>query len=153
MFDIILGLAAASASCVPAESRPEDLAQINATSSAIRSAFAERDVEGIARYHHDNVIKSLGPGQYYEGKKALKAQLSETFGSVALKFGEGGQRNREALMICGESAISITLFEIAFIPDDGSEGGVFAGRTMVVMVRSKDAPHGWVVFSELIQPQ
>lgn len=144
--------ATATAQCVPAETSPE-LERINATNLAVREAFKAGDVERIALFHHDDVIKSLGPGQYFEGKEALKENLRGTFSSVDLDFGEGGETLRESLTICGDTAISITRFEIAWSPKDGSPGGIAKGRSMIVLVRSDNAPHGWVTLSEVIQPE
>ena len=150
---LVLALLAgtAPAQCVPAEQSPA-LAGINATNVALREAFKAGDVDRIALFHHENVIKSLGPGQYFEGQEALKQNLRGTFAAVDLDFGEGGESLRESLTICGDTAISITRFDIAWTPKDGSEGGIASGRLMIVLVRSDDAPHGWVTLSEVIQP-
>jgi len=144
--------AAAAATCVPGDHSPE-LARIDATNAAVRAAFAEGDVETIALYHHEDVTKSLGPGQYYEGREALKAQLRETFVGVSLDFGDKGEALRESLIVCGDTAVSITRFEIVWTPKDGSPGGVARGRSAIVQVRSSEAPHGWVTLSEVIQPE
>ncbi|MEM7700614.1 MAG: DUF4440 domain-containing protein [Pseudomonadota bacterium] len=144
--------ASAVAACVPGQQSPE-LARINATNAAVREAFAKGDVETIALYHHKNVTKSLGPGQYYEGREALKQQLTDAFASVSLDFGDKGEELRESLTVCGNTAVSIARFEIAWTPKDGSPGGVARGRTMIVQVRSNEAPHGWVTLTEVIQPE
>ena len=152
MTSLLLWLAAGSATCVPGAQSPE-LARIDATNAAVREAFASGDIETIALYHHPDVTKSLGPGQYFEGREALKKQLSETFEGVSLDFGDKGEALRESLTVCGDTAISITRFEIAWTPRDGSPGGVARGRSAIVMVRSDEAPHGWVTLSEVIQPE
>lgn len=152
MADILTPLFVAHAAlCVPA-SESAETERIDATNAAVRQAFAAGDVDTIALYHHDDVVKSLGPGQFYEGKAALRAQLEETFANVTLDFGEKGEALRESLTICGDTAISITRFEIAWSPLDGSPGGQATGRSMIVLVRSDEAPHGWVTLSEVIQP-
>ncbi|MEM9387355.1 MAG: DUF4440 domain-containing protein [Pseudomonadota bacterium] len=141
----------AIASCVPAEQTP-DLARIDATNREVREAFKAGDIERIALFHHDEVIKSLGPGRYFEGKDALKADLAATFETVDLAFGDGPDNVRESLAICGDTAIAITRFSIGWTPKNGDPGGVARGRAMIVMVRSQAAPHGWVTLRELIQP-
>ena len=123
MTSFLVWMAAASASCVPGAQSPE-LARIDATNAAVREAFAKGDVETIALFHHEDVIKSLGPGQYFEGREALKKQLSETFAGVSLDFGEKGEDLRESLTVCGDTAISITRFEIEWTPKNGSPGGI-----------------------------
>lgn len=148
----LLFAGASAAVCVPGGQSPE-LARIDATNAAVRDAFAAEDVETIALYHHKDVVKSLGPGQYYEGREALKKQLSETFAGVSLDFGEKGEALRETLMVCGDTAMSITRFEIEWTPKDGSPGGIARGRSAIVLVRSDEAPHGWVTLSEVIQPE
>ena len=140
-----------SATCVPASETPE-LAKIEATNREVREAFKAGDIERIALFHHDNVIKSLGPDRYFEGKEALKADLANTMSSVTLEFGEGDDNYREALTICGDTAISITRFSIGWKPLDGSDGGIARGRAMIVLVKSDKAPHGWVTLKEVIQP-
>lgn len=141
-----------TAQCVSAEQSPE-LARIEATNLAVREAFKEGDIERIALFHHEDVVKSLGPGQYFEGREALANNLRETFAAVDLDFGDAGETLRESLTICGDTAISITRFEIAWTPKDGSAGGIASGRSMIVLVRSDEAPHGWVTISEIIQPE
>lgn len=149
---LLLWIAASGNACVPGAQSPE-LARIDATNAAVREAFANGDVETIALYHHEDVVKSLGPGQYFVGHEALKEQLAETFAGVTLDFGDKGEALRESLIVCGNTATSITRFEIAWVPKDGSVGGVARGRSAIVLVRSDDAPHGWVTLSEVIQPE
>ncbi|MEM7778894.1 MAG: nuclear transport factor 2 family protein [Pseudomonadota bacterium] len=144
-------LLATSPVCIPGAESPE-IYRIDATNAAVRQAFSEGDVDTIALYHHDDVIKSLGPGQYYEGKDALRQQLEATFAAVTLDFGEKGEDLRESLTVCGDLAVSITRFEITWTLLDGSASGVSEGRSMIVLVRSDEAPHGWVTLSEVIQP-
>lgn len=150
-FALLMSASGASAQCLPAEETP-DLALIEATNREVRDAFKAGDIDRIALFHHDDVIKSLGPGRYFEGKEALKADLANTMSAVDLEFGEGDENVRESLRICGDTAIAITRFSIGWTPKDGSPGGVARGRTMIVMVRSDKAPHGWVTLSEVIQP-
>ncbi|MEM7688175.1 MAG: DUF4440 domain-containing protein [Pseudomonadota bacterium] len=151
MISALLWMAAASQSCVPGAQSPER-ARIDATNAAVREAFAKGDIETIALYHHEDVTKALGPGQYYQGRAALKRQLTDVFAGVSLDFGDKGEALRESLTVCGDTAISITGFEIAWTPKDGSPGGVTRGRSMIVQVRSDEAPHGWVTLTEMIQP-
>ena len=148
---IIIGLSSAAPQCLPADQTP-DYDNILKTNLEVRNAFKAGDIERIAVFHHDDVIKSLGPDRYFEGKDALKADLANTMSSVNLEFGEGAENVRESLTICGDTAISITRFSIGWTPKDGSEGGVARGRAMIVLVRSDEAPHGWVTLREVIQP-
>ncbi|MEO0423269.1 MAG: nuclear transport factor 2 family protein [Pseudomonadota bacterium] len=141
----------AVAHCVPAEQTP-DLEKIDATNREVRAAFKAGDIERIALFHHDEVIKSLGPDRYFEGKDALRADLVNTLSAVDLAFGEGPDNVRESLTICGDTAIAITRFSIGWTPKNGDPGGVARGRAMIVMVRSEDAPYGWVTLREVIQP-
>ncbi len=148
---LVMASSGAGAQCLPAEQTP-DYDDILKTNLEVRKAFKAGDIERIALFHHDDVIKSLGPGRYFEGKEALKADLASTMSSVDLEFGDGPENVRESLTICGETAISITRFSIGWKPKDGSEGGVARGRAMIVLVRSDEAPHGWVTLREVIQP-
>lgn len=152
MSNLLVWMAAASATCVPGDQSPKR-ERIDATNAAVREAFAKGDIETIALYHHEDVTKSLGPGQFYQGRQALKKQLTETFSGVTLDFGDKGETLRESLTVCGDTAVSITRFEIAWTPKDGSPGGIAKGRSMIVQVRSDKAPHGWVTLTEVIQPE
>ncbi len=148
---LVMGLSGGAPQCLPADQTP-DYDRILATNREVREAFRAGDIERIALFHHDDVIKSLGPGRYFEGKDELKADLANTMSSVDLEFGEGAGNVRESLTICGDTAISITRFSIGWTPKDGSEGGVAKGRAMIVLVRSDTAPHGWATLREVIQP-
>lgn len=140
-----------SAHCVPAAGTPE-FAQIDETNRQVRLAFAAGDVERIALFHHEDVIKSLGPERYFEGKAALKEDLANTFAAVDLEFRENDPANVwESLTICGDTAISIERFSIGWRLKDGSADGVAKGRAMIVLVRSDEAPHGWVTLREVVQ--
>lgn len=149
--ELLVALAAQTATCVPAEHSPE-FANIQATNQAVRAAFKAADVEQIALYHHDDVAKSLGPDAFFEGKDALKRDLANTFSSVDLEFGEGDAEVIESMVICGDMATSITRFSIDWKPKDGSPGGTARGRAMIVLVKSEKAPFGWVTLREIIQP-
>ena len=148
---LVIGLSNAGTQCLPADQTPH-YDQILETNREVRAAFKAGDIERIALFHHDDVIKSLGPGRFFEGKEALKADLANTMANVDLEFGDGAENVRESLTICGETAISITRFSIGWKPKDGSEGGIARGRAMIVLVRSDEAPHGWVTLREVIQP-
>ena len=148
---LVMASSGAAAQCLPAD-QTSDYEDILKTNREVREAFKAGDIDRIALFHHDEVIKSLGPGRYFEGKAALKADLANTMSSVDLEFGEGPENARESLTICGDTAISITRFSIGWKPKDGSEGGIAKGRAMIVLVRSDTAPHGWVTLREVIQP-
>lgn len=144
---LAMSLSGASTQCLPTDQTPHN-DDILKTNQEVRAAFKAGDIEQTALFHHDDVIKSLGPDRYFEGKEALKADLANTLSSVDLEFGEGGENFRESLTICGKTAIAITRFSIGWTPKDG----MAKGRAMIVLVRSDTAPYGWVTLREVIQP-
>lgn len=151
-FGAMLMSATSGAICVAAETTAE-FERIEATNREVRDAFKEGDIERIALFHHENVIKSLGPDRYFEGKDALKEDLANTFAAVDLEFGEEEASNvRESITMCGDTVISIVRFAIGWRLKDGSADGVARGRAMLVQVRSDDAPYGWVTLREVVQP-
>jgi ketosteroid isomerase-like protein len=126
-----------------------DRAAVEATGTAIRAAFAAGNVAEIMRYHHPDVRKALSFQNVKIGRDAVAAGLEDTLRQSRLEFVEN---NVESLLIEGDTAIEQTLFAIRVTPRKGGQPSVFRGRTMVVYVRYKDSPTGWVSIRELIQP-
>lgn len=131
-----------------AESNP-DRESLQKTSEAIRTAFAQGDVDRIMAYHHPDVIKALSFHKYLVGRDAVAEDLRQTLQKFILEFEE----NRvESLLIQGDTAIEQTVFAIKSTPKNGGESYLFRGRTQVVYVRYKKSPTGWASIREIIQP-
>ena len=127
-----------------------DRAALTRTGDAIRAGFAASDVETILKYHHPNVEKWLSPSSHTVGREALRAELEETFKTAQLMFGEN---HVESAIFMGDTAVEVSTFTIRVTPKDGGAASMAKGRAMVVYVRSKQSPTGWVSMRELIQPE
>ena len=126
-----------------------DRESLQKTSEAIRTAFAQGDVDRIMAYHHPDVIKALSFHKYLVGRDAVAEDLRQTLQKFKLEF----QENRvESLLIQGDTAIEQTIFAIKSTPKSGGESSLFRGRTQVVYVRYKTSPTGWASIREIIQP-
>jgi len=131
-----------------AEPNP-DRESLQKTSEAIRTAFAQGDVDTIMAYHHPDVIKALSFHKYLVGRDAVAEDLRRTLQQFTLEF----QENRvESLLIQGDSAIEQTVFAIKSTPKSAGESYLVRGRTQVVYVRYKKSPTGWASIREIIQP-
>jgi ketosteroid isomerase-like protein len=126
-----------------------DRAAVEATGAAIRTAFAIGNVAEIMRYHHPDVRKALSFTNVEVGGDAVAAGLQDSLRQFHVEFVEN---TVESLLIEGDTAIEQTVFAIKATPLKGGQPSIFRGRTMVVYVRYKNSPTGWVSIRELIQP-
>src|SRR4051812_7545490 len=114
-----------------------DLAAVRQTGDEIRAAFARSDVKAVMSYHHPDVVKALSAGPLLNGKAAVEANLRGTLDSFSLEF---IKNDVESLMVHGDVAVEISQFAIRGTPRKGGDPFEFAGRAMVVYVRSADSP-------------
>jgi ketosteroid isomerase-like protein len=126
-----------------------DRAAVEATGAAIRTAFAIGNVAEIMRYHHPDVRKARSFTNVEVGGDAVAAGLQDSLRQFHVEFVEN---TVESLLIEGDTAIEQTVFAIKATPLKGGQPSIFRGRTMVVYVRYKNSPTGWVSIRELIQP-
>jgi ketosteroid isomerase-like protein len=126
----------------------EDRASLQKTGKAIRSAFASGDVDEIMRYHHQNVIKALRPGEYQVGREAVRAALVRTLQDYSLHFDES---RIDSLFFQGKTAVEVSTFVIRGTPKAGGSPFIAKGRSMVVYVRYAKSPTGWASIREIIQ--
>lgn len=132
----------------PSGTTPEDRASLIKTTAAIRDAFARGDVPAIVALHHPDVIKYFGGSNVVVGREALAKGLTQTFQHVRMEFIE----NRiESTVFNGQTAIETGIFSIRVIPKTGGSPTISHGRSMVVYVKYKDSPYGWVSLREMIQ--
>jgi len=118
------------------------------TTAAIRDAFARGDVPTVMALHHPDVVKYFGGNNVVKGRAELRKGLAETFKNAKLQFVE----NRiESTVFNGETAIETSIFTIKVIPKNGGQPTFAHGRAMVVYVRYKDSPYGWVSLREMAQ--
>jgi ketosteroid isomerase-like protein len=127
----------------------QDRSAIIRTGDSIRSAFQRGDVTGAMAYHHPEVIKSFGYNQYVTGRDSVEAMLTGTLKNYTLEF---VQNDVESILVSGGMAVEETLFTIRGTPKLAGDPFLFKGRTMVVYVKDKQSPTGWVTIRELVQP-
>lgn len=137
-------------SCTNSQSGPtqEDRRSLLKTTAAIRDAFARGDVPAILALHHPDVIKYFGESHVVDGREALASGLTQTFQNVRMEFIE----NRvESTVFNGPTVIETSIFSIKVTPKTGGQPTTTRGRSMVVYIKSKDSPYGWVSLREMTQ--
>lgn len=144
---VSIGLAISFNAC--AQDVPVDYQKsFEQTKTAIRDAFASGDVPAIVALHHPNVVKYFGGSNVVTGRAALAKGLSETFRTSKLEFVENSV---ESTVFNGETVIESSIFTIKVTPKNGGKPTYSRGRSMVVYVRYKDSPYGWVSLREMAQ--
>jgi ketosteroid isomerase-like protein len=128
----------------------EDRKALEQTSINIRKAFSNEDIPTILAYHHPEIRKALGYQNVFSGHAAMEQDLKNTFSFAKLSWLEN---NVESLIFQGKTAIEMTSFIIEGKPKDGSKPFIFKGRAMIVYVKSKQSPTGWVSLREIVQPE
>lgn len=118
------------------------------TTAAIRDAFARGDIPALLALHHPNVIKYFGGDNVVKGRAALEKGFTGVFKTSKMEFVE----NRiESTVFNGETAVETSIFTIKISPGNGGTSTFAHGRSMVVYVRYKDSPYGWVSLREMAQ--
>jgi ketosteroid isomerase-like protein len=120
------------------------------TSVNIRQAFSNEDIATILAYHHPEIKKALGYKNIFSGHIEMEKDLKNTFSYAKLTWLEN---NVESLIFQDKTAIEMTTFTIEGKPKDGSKPFIFKGRAMIVYVKSKKSPTGWVSIREIVQPE
>jgi ketosteroid isomerase-like protein len=126
----------------------EDRTSLIKTTAAIRDAFARGDVPAIVALHHPDVIKYFGGSNVVIGREALAKGLTQTFQHVRMEF---VGNDVESTVFNGQTAIETSIFSIKVIPKSGAAPTISRGRAMVVYIKYKDSPYGWVSLREMAQ--
>ncbi len=126
----------------------DDRKSLERTTQAIRDAFARGDVPAIVALHHPAVVKYFGGDNVVNGRAALEKGLIEMFRTSKMEFLE----NRvESTFFNGKTAVETSIFIIKVTSKNGDKTTLGRGRAMVVYVRDKDSPTGWVSIREMAQ--
>jgi hypothetical protein len=142
-----------SCTTAPAEKITNDRANIVETNNKIRAAFASGNIEEILKYHHPEVEKAFSWNDYQVGSKAVKQGLTSILENYNLEF-LGSAEDMESLKIFDDSAVMIARFSLKGTPkNETARSFVFSGRTMIVYVKDKRSPTGWLSFREMITPE
>lgn len=131
-----------------AQTAAQDSISLEQTTKAIRDAFASGDVPAILALHHPNVIKYFGGSNVVIGRAGLEKSLTAMFKASKLEFVEN---KIESTAFNGSTAFETSIFTIKIIPTNGGEATYAHGRSMVIYVRYKDSPYGWVSIREMAQ--
>ena len=126
----------------------KDRQELNETKDAIRAAFARGDVATILLLHHPDIVKDFGGNNVVIGRDALGKGLTDWFRTARVEFLE----NRvEDTFFNGETVVETSIFKIKTTPKNGGAPSIGRGRAMVVFVRYKASPTGWVAIREMAQ--
>ena len=134
-----------------AQSLPDTAAEhasLNKATQVLRDAFARGDIPTIVSLHHPNIVKYFGGNNVVVGRADLEKGLKEMFQNGIMEF-IGNQV--ESTLFLGETAIETSIFTIRFTPNNGGQPNVSRGRAMVIYVRSKESPTGWLSIREMAQ--
>ncbi len=119
----------------------------NAT-AAIRSAFEKGDATLVAQLHSPDVIKYFGGNNVVVGRDAVEKGAKEWFQNSKVEFTENTVENTEFV---GKIAIQTSIFSIKTTPKDGGKSSIGRGRSMVIYIRDKSSPTGWLTLREFVQ--
>ncbi len=125
-----------------------DRKSLQRTTKAIRDAFARGDVEAIVALHHPDVIKYFGGKNVVNGRAELRKGLIATFHNARMEF---AANTVESTLFNGPTAIETSIFTFRMIPKNSGKVTLSKGRSMVVYVKYKDSPTGWVSIREMAQ--
>jgi ketosteroid isomerase-like protein len=122
---------------------------LDKATDAIRAAFAKKDVDLVVQLHSPEIIKYFGGNNVVAGSVALRKSLTDWF-SNAKKI-EFIENTVESTVFNGGTAIQTVIFAIKTTPGDGGPPVIARGRSMVVFVRDKNSPTGWLSLREITQ--
>jgi ketosteroid isomerase-like protein len=125
-----------------------ELASLAKATDAIRDAFARGDVETIVALHAPDIAKYFGGTNVVVGREAFRKGLVDMFKNSRMEF-IGNQI--ENTVFSGNMAIQTSIFTIRNIPKNGGKPTTGKGRAMVVFVRDKHSPTGWLSLREMAQ--
>ena len=125
-----------------------DRESLDKATLAIRVAFAKGDAELAAKLHHPNVVKYFGGNNVVTGRAALQKQLAGWFKNSKIEFVENIV---ESTVFTGETAIQTVIFAIKSTPKNGGKPTIARGRSMVIYLRDKNSPTGWLSLREMAQ--
>ena len=126
----------------------EDTRSLERHTAAIREAFGKGDAATVARLHHPDVVKYFGGKNVVTGRDAVQKSAEAWFKTARVEFIEN---TVESTVFNGETAIQTGIFSIRATPKDGSTPTIARGRAMVVYIKDKNSPTGWLSLREMAQ--
>jgi ketosteroid isomerase-like protein len=125
-----------------------DRQSLDKATAAIRDAFAKGDAALVTNLHSPDIIKYFGGNNVVIGRTSLDKGLREWFQNSRIEFIEN---TVESTIFKGKTTIQTVIFAIMATPKDGGKPVISRGRSMVVYVRDKSSPTGWLSLREITQ--
>ena len=116
--------------------------------AALRNAFEKGDAALVAQLHSPDVIKYFGGNNVIVGRDAVEKGAREWFQNSKVEFTENTVENTEFV---GNIAIQTSIFAIKTTPKDGGKPSESRGRSMVIYIKDKSSPTGWLTLREFVQ--
>lgn len=126
----------------------EERKSLDKATAAIRDAFAKGDAALVTSLHSPDIIKYFGGNNVVIGRNALEKGLTEWFQKSKIEFIEN---TVESTIFNGETAIQTVIFAIKTTPKGRGKPQISRGRSMVVYIRDKSSPTGWLSLREMAQ--
>jgi ketosteroid isomerase-like protein len=126
----------------------EQLKSLAIATQAIWNAFAKGDAAGVAELHAPNIEKYFGGNNVMLGRAAFQKGLAEWFKTATVEI---FVNKTESTVFTGQAAIQTFIFSMKVTPKDGGKPVIDKGRAMMVFVRDKTSPTGWLVLREMTQ--
>ncbi|MGH2563387.1 MAG: YybH family protein [Ginsengibacter sp.] len=121
---------------------------LDKATAAIRDAFSKGDAALVAELHSPGIIKYFGGNNVVIGRAALEKGLKNWFQNATIEFIEN---KVESTVFNDSTAIQTVIFAIKTTPKDGGKSVISRGRSMVVYIRDKSSPTGWLSLREMTQ--
>ncbi|RYY54208.1 MAG: nuclear transport factor 2 family protein [Chitinophagaceae bacterium] len=121
---------------------------LETATAMIRKAFADGDAHLVGKLHSLNVIKYFGGSNVIVGRDAVEQGAREWFQNSKVEFLENTIENTEFF---GNVAIQTVIFSVRTTPKIGGKPTIARGRSMVIYVRDKNSPSGWLTVREIAQ--
>ncbi len=126
----------------------EEMKSLGKHIAALNKAFATGDAVAVARLHHPNIIKYFGGNSVVTGRDGVQKGAESWFKNATVEFVENIV---ESTVFNGETAIQTSIFSIKNTPKNGGRPEISRGRSMVIYIRDKDSPTGWLSLREMAQ--
>jgi ketosteroid isomerase-like protein len=125
-----------------------ELSSLATATAAIRDAFARGDIETLVALHSPDIVKYFGGTNVVRGRENFRKGLVSMFRDGRMEF-IGNQV--ESTVFAGNVAIQTSIFTIKHTPSGGGKPSTGRGRAMVVYVKDKSSPTGWLSIREMAQ--
>lgn len=125
-----------------------ELSSLAGATEAIREAFRRGDVETLVALHSPDIVKYFGGNNVIRGRENFRKGLVSMFKDGRMEF-VGNQV--ESTVFAGNVAIQTSIFTIKNTPSAGGKPSTGRGRAMVVYIKDKSSPTGWLSIREMAQ--